>query len=59
MKFDEAYKHYMNDEKVRRESWKNKNYYLGDINCPECRCEIDYEDALADDWIVCKPRTDG
>ncbi len=52
MKFEEAHKLWLSGKKVRRLNWLNKNYCLGDIKCPECDCEIDYEDAIADDWEI-------
>lgn len=54
MKFDLAYQYHLRGEKVRRELWTNKEYFLGKNKCPECDCEIDYEDAIADDWEIMK-----
>lgn len=52
MIFKEAYDLYKRGFKVRRSSWRNKEYWLGKLTCEECGCEIDFEDAVGDDWEV-------
>ncbi len=52
MTFKKAYQYFLKGKKIRRKSWTNKNYCLGDLLCPECDCEIDYEDAIASDWEI-------
>ena len=50
MTFKEAYTLYLDGIRVRRKGWPNKEYWLGKVRCRECGCELEYEDAIADDW---------
>jgi hypothetical protein len=55
MKFEKAIKLLRDGKAIKRSSWGNKNYYIGDDfswACGDCQNELNTEDILADDWEI-------
>lgn len=52
MNFKEAYEKFLKGKKIRRNGWKNKDYYYMKLRCVECEENLSPEDALSEDWYV-------
>ena len=59
MKFEEARKKIKKGKKVRRDSWKNKDFFLPvkiEYEEDEYQPYLTFEDIDADDWVIYKKK---